>query len=96
LLCWLFLQEQLFLGTAPRYWSTRLTLSHPTTPQNIDPATDITRGSGLFGLVCLVYLAEVHPATFKRLLLKEEGKRSTCEYPFAVAALNVEVSGVWW
>ncbi|KAG2431264.1 hypothetical protein HYH02_013397 [Chlamydomonas schloesseri] len=56
--------------------------------QGEDPATDF-RGAGLYGLDNLIYLAEVHPDTFRRLMDKSEGTRATWEYPFAVAGLNL-------
>ncbi|KAG2430488.1 hypothetical protein HXX76_010011 [Chlamydomonas incerta] len=56
--------------------------------QGEDPATDF-RGAGLYGLDNLIYLAEVHPDTFRRLMDKTEGARATWEYPFAVAGLNL-------
>ncbi|PNW75866.1 hypothetical protein CHLRE_12g557252v5 [Chlamydomonas reinhardtii] len=56
--------------------------------QGDDPATDF-RGAGLYGLDNLIYLAEVHPDTFRRLLDKSEGTRAAWEYPFAVAGLNL-------
>ncbi|KAG2431261.1 hypothetical protein HYH02_013395 [Chlamydomonas schloesseri] len=51
-------------------------------------ATDF-RGAGLYGLDNLIYLAEVHPHTFRRLMDKSEGTRATWEYPFMVAGLNL-------
>jgi len=56
--------------------------------QGEDPSTDI-RGAGMLGLECLLYLAEVHPATFHRLMEKLDGERADWEYPFAVAGLNI-------
>ncbi|EFJ52460.1 engulfment and motility protein [Volvox carteri f. nagariensis] len=56
--------------------------------QGDDPATDF-RGAGMYGLDNLIYLAEVHPETFRRLVDKTEGTRAEWEYPFAVAGLNI-------
>ncbi|GLC63219.1 hypothetical protein PLESTF_000013000 [Pleodorina starrii] len=56
--------------------------------QGEDPATDF-RGAGLYGLENLIYMAEVHPDTFRRLVDKSEGSRAEWEYPFAVAGLNI-------
>ncbi|GIL72153.1 hypothetical protein Vretimale_476 [Volvox reticuliferus] len=56
--------------------------------QGEDPATDF-RGAGMYGLENLIYLAEVHPETFRRLVDKADGTRAEWEYPFAVAGLNI-------
>ncbi|KAG1669299.1 hypothetical protein FOA52_014860 [Chlamydomonas sp. UWO 241] len=58
--------------------------------QSADPATDM-RGSGLFGLQCLRYMAEAHPGTFARLMRKMDGVRAEYEYPFAASGLNLQV-----
>jgi len=56
--------------------------------QGNDPSTDF-RGGGYISLENLLFLAANYPALFRRLLHKENGKRSEWEYPFAVAGLNV-------
>ncbi|CAM6113853.1 unnamed protein product [Calypogeia fissa] len=56
--------------------------------QGVDPSTDF-RGGGFVSLENLLFLAENFPRSFERLLHKQEGKRATWEYPFAVAGLNI-------
>lgn len=56
--------------------------------QGTDPSTDF-RGGGFISLENLIYFARRYPASFRRLLNKEEGSRATWEYPFAVAGLNL-------
>ncbi|KAL2635318.1 hypothetical protein R1flu_006797 [Riccia fluitans] len=56
--------------------------------QGNDPSTDF-RGGGFVSLENLLFLANRFPRSFQRLLHKEEGKRATWEYPFAVAGLNI-------
>lgn len=48
--------------------------------QNEDPASDF-RGGGVFSLQNLLYFAETYPTSF--------GEFATCEYPFAIAGINV-------
>eukprot|EP00246_Nothoceros_aenigmaticus_P018725 TRINITY_DN993_c0_g1_i5.p1 TRINITY_DN993_c0_g1~~TRINITY_DN993_c0_g1_i5.p1 ORF type:complete len:259 (+),score=42.43 TRINITY_DN993_c0_g1_i5:431-1207(+) len=56
--------------------------------QGTDPSTDF-RGGGFVSLENLLFFAGRFPGSFQRLLNKEEGKRATWEYPFAVAGLNI-------
>lgn len=56
--------------------------------QGTNPSTDF-RGCGFLSLENLLYFAQVYPATFNRLLLKQAGERSEWEYPFAAAGINV-------
>ncbi|KAK6142337.1 hypothetical protein DH2020_022891 [Rehmannia glutinosa] len=56
--------------------------------QGANPSTDF-RGCGFISLENLLYFARTYPVTFHRLLLKQGGKRSEWEYPFAVAGINV-------
>jgi ELMO domain-containing protein len=56
--------------------------------QGDDPGTDF-RGAGLYGLENLMYLGNEHPALFKKLMHKTDGRRAEWEYPFAVAGLNI-------
>ncbi|KAL9159027.1 hypothetical protein ABFS82_08G107800 [Erythranthe guttata] len=56
--------------------------------QGANPSTDF-RGCGLISLENLLFFATTYPVTFRRLLLKEGGKRAQWEYPFAVAGINV-------
>ncbi|KAG6557379.1 hypothetical protein Mapa_001309 [Marchantia paleacea] len=56
--------------------------------QGNDPSTDF-RGGGYVSLENLLFLAHKFPRSFQRLLHKQEGKRATWEYPFAVAGLNI-------
>ena len=54
----------------------------------MDPATDF-RGGGYLALECLLDLHRLDPILFHKLMNKSEGKRSTWEYPFAVAGVNI-------
>lgn len=56
--------------------------------QGSDPTTDF-RGGGFVSLENLLFFAQMFPKSFHRLLFKQEGKRATWEYPFAVAGINV-------
>ncbi|XP_011656956.1 ELMO domain-containing protein A isoform X2 [Cucumis sativus] len=56
--------------------------------QGPNPSTDF-RGCGFISLENLLYFSRMFPASFRRLLLKEDGNRATWEYPFAVAGINV-------
>ncbi|XP_072958746.1 uncharacterized protein [Typha angustifolia] len=56
--------------------------------QGPNPSTDF-RGCGFVSLENLLFLARTYPASFQRLLFKQEGLRATWEYPFAVAGVNV-------
>ncbi|XP_021902430.1 ELMO domain-containing protein B isoform X2 [Carica papaya] len=56
--------------------------------QGPNPSTDF-RGCGFISLENLLYYSRTYPASFRRLLLKQDGKRATWEYPFAVAGINV-------
>jgi hypothetical protein len=56
--------------------------------QGPDPSTDF-RGGGLISLENLLFYANKYPKSFQRLLHKQEGKRATWEYPFAVAGINI-------
>lgn len=55
--------------------------------QGQDPASDF-RGSGIFGLRCLIYFALRYPSTFQSMYshpISEEKQR----YPFSIAGLNI-------
>ncbi|XP_015880576.3 uncharacterized protein LOC107416581 isoform X2 [Ziziphus jujuba] len=56
--------------------------------QGPNPSTDF-RGCGFISLENLLFFARTYPASFRRLLFKQEGDRATWEYPFAVAGINV-------
>ncbi|XP_010242015.1 PREDICTED: ELMO domain-containing protein A-like isoform X2 [Nelumbo nucifera] len=56
--------------------------------QGTNPSTDF-RGCGFISLENLLFFARTYPAAFHRLLFKQDGERSTWEYPFAVAGINV-------
>ncbi|KAL6287548.1 hypothetical protein ACE6H2_011938 [Prunus campanulata] len=56
--------------------------------QGSNPSTDF-RGCGFISLENLLFFARTYPASFRRLLFKEDGKRATWEYPFAVAGINI-------
>ncbi|KAA3462556.1 ELMO domain-containing protein A-like isoform X1 [Gossypium australe] len=56
--------------------------------QGPNPSTDF-RGCGFISLENLLFFGQNFPASFHRLLLKEDGDRATWEYPFAVAGINV-------
>ncbi|KAL0537112.1 hypothetical protein IC582_026082 [Cucumis melo] len=56
--------------------------------QGPNPSTDF-RGCGFISLENLLFFSRMFPASFRRLLLKEDGNRATWEYPFAVAGINV-------
>ncbi|XP_024019972.1 ELMO domain-containing protein A isoform X2 [Morus notabilis] len=56
--------------------------------QGPNPSTDF-RGCGYISLENLLFFARTYPASFRRLLFKQDGKRATWEYPFAVAGINV-------
>ncbi|XP_076898223.1 uncharacterized protein LOC143551734 [Bidens hawaiensis] len=56
--------------------------------QGVNPSTDF-RGGGFLSLENLLFFAKSFPNAFRRLLLKQPGKRATWEYPFAVAGINI-------
>ncbi|GLT67476.1 hypothetical protein SLA2020_397820 [Shorea laevis] len=56
--------------------------------QGPNPSTDF-RGCGFISLENLLFFSRTYPASFHRLLFKQEGRRSAWEYPFAVAGINV-------
>ncbi|URD79350.1 ELMO CED-12 family protein [Musa troglodytarum] len=56
--------------------------------QGKDPSTDF-RGGGFISLENLLFFARRYPKSFQDLLQKQEGNRALCEYPFAVAGVNV-------
>lgn len=56
--------------------------------QGPNPSTDF-RGCGFISLENLLFFARTYPASFHRLLFKQEGNRAVWEYPFAVAGINV-------
>ncbi|GAB4824976.1 hypothetical protein Ancab_007849 [Ancistrocladus abbreviatus] len=56
--------------------------------QGSNPSTDF-RGCGFLSLENLLFFARTYPISFHRLLFKQDGKRATWEYPFAVAGINV-------
>ncbi|KAJ7981430.1 ELMO domain-containing protein A-like [Quillaja saponaria] len=56
--------------------------------QGANPSTDF-RSCGFISLENLLFFARTYPASFRKLLFKQDGKRATWEYPFAVAGINV-------
>lgn len=56
--------------------------------QNADPTSDF-RAAGILGLDNLLYLGREHPALFRDLRSKARGARSSWEYPFGAAGMNV-------
>ncbi|XP_076947512.1 uncharacterized protein LOC143619472 isoform X2 [Bidens hawaiensis] len=56
--------------------------------QGVNPSTDF-RGGGFLSLENLLFFAKTFPNAFRRLVLKQPGKRATWEYPFAVAGINI-------
>ncbi|KAH9290120.1 hypothetical protein KI387_034237, partial [Taxus chinensis] len=56
--------------------------------QGPNPSTDF-RGGGFVSLENLLFFAKMFPKSFRRLLFKQEGKRATWEYPFAIAGINI-------
>ncbi|KAK7854536.1 elmo domain-containing protein a [Quercus suber] len=56
--------------------------------QGPNPSTDF-RGCGFISLENLLFFSRTYPASFHRLLFKQEGTRADWEYPFAVAGINV-------
>ncbi|KAG8064233.1 hypothetical protein GUJ93_ZPchr0004g39616 [Zizania palustris] len=56
--------------------------------QGPNPSTDF-RGCGFVALQNLLFFATTYPASYQRLLLKQQGMRATWEYPFAVAGVNI-------
>eukprot|EP00268_Persea_americana_P009088 TRINITY_DN13584_c0_g1_i9.p1 TRINITY_DN13584_c0_g1~~TRINITY_DN13584_c0_g1_i9.p1 ORF type:complete len:127 (-),score=21.05 TRINITY_DN13584_c0_g1_i9:236-616(-) len=56
--------------------------------QGPNPSTDF-RGCGFISLENLLFFARTYPASFQRLLFKQEGTRAAWEYPFAVAGINI-------
>ncbi|GAA0161054.1 scaffold/adaptor protein [Lithospermum erythrorhizon] len=56
--------------------------------QGRDPSTDF-RGAGFISLENLLFFAKTFTASFQQLLKKQGGERSTWEYPFAVAGVNI-------
>ncbi|CAK8575635.1 unnamed protein product [Lathyrus sativus] len=49
----------------------------------------VCRGGGFISLENLIFFAQKYPASFQRLLLKQDGVRAEWEYPFAVARINI-------
>ncbi|GLU06479.1 hypothetical protein SLE2022_235110 [Rubroshorea leprosula] len=47
------------------------------------------RGCGFISLENLLFFAGTYPASFRRLLYKEDGELAVWEYPFAVAGINI-------
>ncbi|XP_078437896.1 uncharacterized protein LOC144708445 isoform X2 [Wolffia australiana] len=56
--------------------------------QGKDPSTDF-RGGGFISLENLLFFARTFPKSFQDLLWKQDGDRSTWEYPFAIAGVNI-------
>ncbi|GLT47927.1 hypothetical protein SLA2020_215800 [Shorea laevis] len=56
--------------------------------QGPNPSTDF-RGCGFISLENLLFFARSYPASFHRLLFKQDGERAVWEYPFAVAGINI-------
>ncbi|KAG4158992.1 hypothetical protein ERO13_D02G150200v2 [Gossypium hirsutum] len=56
--------------------------------QGRDPSTDF-RGAGFISLENLLFFAKTFSTSFQCLLKKQGGNRSTWEYPFAVAGVNI-------
>lgn len=56
--------------------------------QGPNPTTDF-RGCGFISLENLLFFGRTYPASFRRLLYKQDGIRATWEYPFAVAGINI-------
>ncbi|KAI8474779.1 MAG: engulfment and motility protein [Monoraphidium minutum] len=56
--------------------------------QSADPSSDF-RAAGLLGLDNLIYLGREEPRLFADLLNKGRGARSSWEYPFGAAGMNV-------
>ncbi|XP_040371387.1 ELMO domain-containing protein A isoform X2 [Rosa chinensis] len=56
--------------------------------QGPNPSTDF-RSCGVIALENLLFFARTYPASFRRLLFKQGGRRATWEYPFAVAGINI-------
>ncbi|XP_028549923.1 ELMO domain-containing protein A isoform X2 [Dendrobium catenatum] len=56
--------------------------------QGANPSTDF-RGCGFISLENLLFFARTYPASFRRILFKQEGIRAAWEYPFAVAGINI-------
>ncbi|KAL4569832.1 hypothetical protein LXL04_025476 [Taraxacum kok-saghyz] len=56
--------------------------------QGANPSTDF-RACGFLSLENLLFFAKTFPAAFRRLLLKQPGKRAEWEYPFAIAGVNI-------
>ncbi|XP_020570746.1 ELMO domain-containing protein A isoform X2 [Phalaenopsis equestris] len=56
--------------------------------QGANPSTDF-RGCGFISLENLLFFARTYPASFQRILFKQEGIRAAWEYPFAVAGINI-------
>lgn len=56
--------------------------------QGKDPSTDF-RGAGFISLENLLFFARTFPKSFQDLLWKRVGNRSSWEYPFAVAGVNI-------
>eukprot|EP01100_Stratorugosa_tubuloviscum_P013963 TRINITY_DN7203_c0_g1_i1.p1 TRINITY_DN7203_c0_g1~~TRINITY_DN7203_c0_g1_i1.p1 ORF type:complete len:604 (-),score=240.59 TRINITY_DN7203_c0_g1_i1:37-1848(-) len=55
--------------------------------QGRDPVSDL-RGAGLLGLKNLVFIAEYHPESFRRIAL-EQASRNDHYYPVATAGINI-------
>lgn len=60
---------------------------HATCPARTLPRT--CRGGGLLSLEALVWMAQRQHDTFRGLMEKHAGTRSSWEYPFAAATVNV-------
>uniref|UniRef100_A0A803L173 ELMO domain-containing protein n=2 Tax=Chenopodium quinoa TaxID=63459 RepID=A0A803L173_CHEQI len=56
--------------------------------QGRDPSTDF-RGAGFISLENLLFFAKTFSTSFQHLVKKQDGKRATWEYPFAVAGVNI-------
>ncbi|KAG8502098.1 hypothetical protein CXB51_000274 [Gossypium anomalum] len=56
--------------------------------QGPNPSTDF-RACGFISLENLLFYGRTYPASFRRVLLKQDGTRATWEYPFAVAGINI-------
>lgn len=58
--------------------------------QGNHPASDF-RGGGFLALQNLIHYARTYPASFQRIMRKQEGMRAEWEYPFCAAGVNVTV-----
>ncbi|KAH0991913.1 hypothetical protein GBA52_003396 [Prunus armeniaca] len=57
--------------------------------QGRDPSTDFRLGAGFISLENLLFFAKTFSTSFQCLLKKQGGKPAACEYPFAVAGVNI-------